>query len=153
MTPEYKRRVIFKLLNGEYKRASGILKLVEKGQVLGHCCLAVMAEVAGLPYPARGGYLTETVMRALGLSSRDQKELANKNDGGVGPEYPFSVISYIVNLPETEGGVWVSIRKVLDTETRIYESTLFMGPLVAFMSEDGIIHQSYIVYPSSYWNH
>jgi hypothetical protein len=85
------------LRSDEFKQITGVLRRIQDGDVVGHCCLGVAAEVAGAKIQLSstvsaykgedtGGHmdlLPPSLRADLGLDIEDETILAVENDSGV----------------------------------------------------------------------
>lgn len=97
MDAEIKSKWVAALRSGEYTQGEGALKRRFADEPVVHCCIGVLAEVAGLQLDERptseagrrtvrwsvdgdDGQLSDAVLEQLGLTNETQSELIDMND-------------------------------------------------------------------------
>lgn len=100
MDAKLKAKWLKALRSGKYKQTPGVLESVNiEGGVItttGNCCLGVLCRVLDLPAKPDGisgfceikfdngtNYLSDSLLKQIGLTDTDQKHLAGMNDGEI----------------------------------------------------------------------
>jgi hypothetical protein len=83
MTPELKAKWIEALRSGKFPQATGELKKIRSGEVVGFCCLGVLCELTGKDGPSQSnfGFLNDDTAKELGLPVASEEEVAKFVNG------------------------------------------------------------------------
>lgn len=108
MDAEIKSKWVTALRSGEYIQGEGALKRRFADEPVVHCCIGVLAEVAGLQLDERpgaadrtvrwsvdgdDGQLSDAILEQLGLTDETQSELIDMNDNR---DFDFNDIAHYI---------------------------------------------------------
>ena len=97
LDPNFKAKWVNALRSGEYKQANAYLRRQRLSGDFGFCCLGVLCDVSGAQWNGDGehgtldsfdvkrvdeAFLSDWMLKRVGLSDEEQKELAKRNDKG-----------------------------------------------------------------------